>query len=496
MASLTNVLGLKEVTTGKQSKRLPTTSLVDESCVYGREGDREEIIKLLLSDDAKSKDVGVITIVGMGGVGKTTLAQLAYNDCRVKEQFVLRAWACISQEFDIVKITKTILESITMLNFETEDLNQLQVSKLIITTRNANAASAIRTVPSYYLQPLSFEDCWLLFAKHAFEDEVHGAHPNLEVIGKAIVKKSKGIPLAAKTLAGLLHGKLSTGEWENVLYSEIWDLPTKSCEILPVLRLSYHYLPVHLKRCFAYCSIFPKGYIFEKEKLVLLWMAEGLLQQPGGNKLMEEVGDEYFRDLVSSEDAICYISDKVPNELLPTLTYLRVLSLSHYKITSLSESISNLIYLRYLDLSHSNQKTSESVTNLYNLQTLLLSFCYLTELPENLWKLINLRHLDIRGSRLSKMPLYMGQMKELQRLTNFVVGESGGSRIRELRELSNLRGALSISKLQYVVHANDAQLANFKDKPHLDELMLEWDNNNDHPNNDMDVLESCNLIDT
>ncbi|XP_057989580.1 putative disease resistance RPP13-like protein 1 isoform X1 [Hevea brasiliensis] len=601
----------QEVTTGKQSKRLPTTSLVDESCVYGREGDREEIIKLLLSDDAKSKDVGVITIVGMGGVGKTTLAQLAYNDCRVKEQFVLRAWACISQEFDIVKITKTILESITMLNFETEDLNQLQVrlmenlagkkfiivlddfwnenynewdvfklpfragmkgSKLIITTRNANAASAIRTVPSYYLQPLSFEDCWLLFAKHAFEDEVHGAHPNLEVIGKAIVKKSNGIPLAAKTLAGLLHGKLSTGEWENVLYSEIWDLPTKSCEILPVLRLSYHYLPVHLKRCFAYCSIFPKGYIFEKEKLVLLWMAEGLLQQPGGNKLMEEVGDEYFRDLVSrslfqlvndqkslftmhdlindlaksvsgkfcfhleedhkqhdifknarhsshiqgkydcfkrfevfaciknlrtfiplnlsSEDAICYISDKVPNELLPTLTYLRVLSLSHYKITSLSESISNLIYLRYLDLSHTAiRRLPESVTNLYNLQTLLLSFCYLTELPENLWKLINLRHLDIRGSRLSKMPLYMGQMKELQRLTNFVVGESGGSRIRELRELSNLRGALSISKLQYVVHANDAQLANFKDKPHLDELMLEWDNNNDHPNNDMDVLE-------
>lgn len=611
MAKQTKVLGLKEFASERKlPRRLSTSSLVDEARVYGREKDRDNIIKWLLSDAADSNDVSVITIVGLGGVGKTTLAQLVYNDCRVKNQFVLRGWVCISPEFDIIKVTKAILESVTGRTFVTGDLNQLQVrlknklagkkflivldnvwsenysdwdvlrlpfkagkkgSKIIVTTRNANVASIMRTVPNHYLEQLSFEDCWLLFAKHAFADENHSAHPRLKLIGKEIVKKCKGLPLAAKILGGLLRGKLDAKEWENVLCSEIRDLSDDNCEILSTLRLSYYYLPANLKRCFAYCSIFPKSYIFEKEKLVLLWMAEGFLQAEG-RKTMEEVGDEYFHDLLSRslfqqlhgdkelfvmhdlindlaksvsadfcfrveevhkqhdivqnarhssyiqqkydgfkrfevfntvkhlrtflplnlsrDDVICYTTEKALNHLLQTLTNLRVLSLSCYKNIVLSDSISNLIYLRYLDLSHTTiKRLPESVTKLYNLQTLLLSFCYLTELPTEFGKLINLRHLDVRGSKLSKMPTHMKNLKGLQRLTNFVVGKNSGSRIRELRELSQLRGALSLSKLQHVVDATDALEASLKDKPYLDELVLEWDNNNDNPENDMDVLD-------
>lgn len=146
-------------------------------------------------------------------------------------------------------------------------------SKIIVTTRSENVALVMRSVHTHRLGQLSFEDCWWLFAKHAFENGDPSAHPYLEAIGKEIVKKCQGLPLAAKTLGGLLHFKVEAEEWDNILRSEMWDLPSN--EILPALRLSYYHLPSHLKQCFAYCSIFPKDYQFQKERLVLLWMAEG-----------------------------------------------------------------------------------------------------------------------------------------------------------------------------------------------------------------------------
>ena len=135
----------------------------------------------------------------------------------------------------------------------------------------------MRSVRIHHLGQLSPEDCWSLFAKHAFEKGDSSPHPKLEEIGKEIVKKCKGLPLAAKTLGAALYSELRVKEWENVLNSKIWDLPNDG--ILPALRLSYSFLPSQLKRCFAYCSIFPKDFEFEKENLILLWMAEGFLQQ-------------------------------------------------------------------------------------------------------------------------------------------------------------------------------------------------------------------------
>nr|CAN81564.1 hypothetical protein VITISV_002475 [Vitis vinifera] len=173
----------------------------------------------------------------------------------------------------------------------------LNGSKIIVTTRSDKVASVMRSVHIHHLGQLSFEDCWSLFAKHAFENGDSSLHPELEEIGKGIVKKCKGLPLAAKTLGGALYSELRVKEWEFVLNSETWDLPND--EILPALRLSYSFLPSHLKRCFAYCSIFPKDYEFEKEILILLWMAEGFLQQFENKKTMEEVGDGYFYDLLS-----------------------------------------------------------------------------------------------------------------------------------------------------------------------------------------------------
>ncbi|KAM5552066.1 putative disease resistance protein [Rosa sericea] len=335
-----DVLGLKRgVQVRQQARMRETTSLVDDSDVYGRDKDKETIIALLLSDDAAEDKVGVVPIVGMGGIGKTTLAQLVYNDARVKEEFDLRAWVCVSDYFDILRITQAIYASITSQTCAITELDLLQVklkqalatkkflivhddiwnenynhwdllrlpfgsgahgSKILVTTRNSAVASTMGTLPTYHLGHVSEEDCWLLFARHAFRnaDALTTEHPDLANIGRKIVQKCNDLPLAAKSLGGLLRTKLDIEEWQKILDSEIWEFSEKESNILPALWLSYHYLPSHLKSCFAYCSMFPKDYNFTKSELVLLWLADDLLQ-PTQKNTVEEVGEDYFNYLVS-----------------------------------------------------------------------------------------------------------------------------------------------------------------------------------------------------
>ncbi|KAH9651169.1 hypothetical protein KPL70_026642 [Citrus sinensis] len=272
----------------------------------------------------------------MGGIGKTTLARLVYNDKEV-EGFNPKAWVCVSEDFDVLKITKAILESVTSSPSNLKDLNQVQIqlekaiagqkflivldnvwsknyglwktlkspfmagtpgSKIIVTTRSVDVALTLGPIDYYNLELLSDDDCWSIFEKHAFENRDASAHQNLELIHAKVVEKCKGLPQAAANLGGLLCCKQRDDEWQGILKSRIWDLSEES-DILPVLRLSYHHLPSHLKRCFSYSAIFPKGYEFEEMELILLWMADGLIQQSEDNKQMEDLGHKYFRDLLS-----------------------------------------------------------------------------------------------------------------------------------------------------------------------------------------------------
>ena len=106
----------------------------------------------------------------------------------------------------------------------------------------------------------------LLFAQRALVTRNFDTHPHLRVVGEEIAKKCKGLPLAAKALGGMLRTKLNHDAWEDILKSKIWDLPEENNTILPALKLSYHRLPFHLKRCFVYCSIFPKNYHFKVDE--------------------------------------------------------------------------------------------------------------------------------------------------------------------------------------------------------------------------------------
>lgn len=605
-----NMLQLQMVKEVKIPTKIPTSSVVGSSDVYGRDDDKEALMKLLFSDDAEGEcNISVIPIVGMGGIGKTTLAQFVYNDERVQKEFDLKAWVYVSEQFDVLKITKTLVEEITSCSCSIEELNLLQHdlkkrllkkkflfilddvwnqnyiswetlknpfvygapgSKIIVTTRIAHVASIMQTVEPYYLSELCDDDCWMLFSKHVFGYANSNVHQNLRKIGKQIIKKCKGLPLAVKTLAGLLRSKDDTREWYKVLNSEIWDLQDDESNILPALRLSYHYLPSHVKRCFAYCSVFPKDYEFEKEKLILLWMAEGLLQPLRRHKRIEEAGDETFSELVSrslfqqsKRNKLCFVMhhfvndlaqfvsgkfsvriegnyeeveesaryllhliahkfpavhwkamskathlrtfmelrlvdksvsfiDEIPHDLLIKLKSLRVLSLEGIYHKGFPDSVTELIHLRYLDLSGAKMNIlRESIGCLYNLETLKLVGCTnLQELPKDFHRLVNLRYLDITRTSLKWMPLHLCALTNLQKLSDFFIGKEYGSSIDELGELSDLHGSLFIHNIEHVsyVHSEKAKL---NEKELLEKLILKWGENADTDNSqqEKDILD-------
>ncbi|WJX25681.1 hypothetical protein P8452_14697 [Trifolium repens] len=178
---------------------------------------------------------------------------------------------------------------------------------------------------------------------------------------------------------------------------------------------------------------------------------------------------------INIQRGLYYLSRKVVDDLIPTVRSLRMLSLSHYKnFTMLPDSISNLLHLRYLDLSYTNIKSlPDSTCDLYYLQTLNLSCSALTELPVDIGKLINLRHLNISGARISKMPKQIVGLENLQTLSVFVVGKQEvGLSVRELGKFPYLRGKLSIKNLHNVIDVSEVCDANLKSKEHLEELEL------------------------
>ena len=343
-------LELRENTGGRtltKTSRPPSTSLVNESRTYGRDEDKKEIVKLLLeSSDAQ---LSVIPIVGMGGLGKTTLAQLVYKDDEVSRHFELKAWVCVSEDFDNLRLTKEILHSFTSEScHDNNNLDSLQGklkeklsgkkfllilddvwnenyelwtelrkpfeygvkgSTIVVTTRNDGVSSIMGTNPPYKLKELSRDACLRVFTHHALDTTDFSEYPELEKYGHKIVDRCKGAPLAAKALGGLLRTKHDPYEWEDVLNSKIWDISEDKSIIFSCLKLSYNYLPSHLKRCFAYCSLFSKDNKFKKKELVLLWIAEGLVQKKKKKRnqwkiLVVSIFMIYSRDHFFSNQAI------------------------------------------------------------------------------------------------------------------------------------------------------------------------------------------------
>ncbi|KAL0929108.1 hypothetical protein M5K25_001050 [Dendrobium thyrsiflorum] len=167
------------------------------------------------------------------------------------------------------------------------------IVNILLTTRNEKVADVMRTMNYFPLGFLSEDEGWRLFKQYALcGDE------NLMRIGQKIVNKCGGLPLAIKLLGSHLQFERDEDKWMSILESELWDLDPGTNEIFPALKLSYQRMPIHLKPCFRYCSLFPKKWIPDKNHLVWLWMAQGYIQTKIRGKTMEEIGREYFDELL------------------------------------------------------------------------------------------------------------------------------------------------------------------------------------------------------
>jgi len=320
---------------------------VEEEDVVGFVEDSKDVINRLLEGSLNRK---AVSIVGMGGLGKTTLARKVYNSSQVKKRFMCHAWVYVSNECRAKELLIGLLKQL-MPYFEqqrrgmkkgkksTRDINELSEeelkklvrnclerkrylvvvddlwkkqdwdevqdafpdnnrgSRVLITSRLKEVAlHAAHDVP-HYLQFLNEEESWELFHKKVFRGEDYPS--DLESLGKKMVKSCHGLPLSIIVLAGLLANKeKSHREWSKVVGHVNWYLTRDETQVKDiVLKLSYDNLPRRLKPCFLYLGLFPEDFEIPVTPLLQKWVAEGFIQDTGSRD-PDDVAEDYLYELI------------------------------------------------------------------------------------------------------------------------------------------------------------------------------------------------------
>ncbi|KAI3923206.1 hypothetical protein MKW92_048488 [Papaver armeniacum] len=322
--------------------------IVDRQSIVGRSSDLENIVNKLLGVESstnymenKTTDHRIISITGMGGLGKTTLAQLVFDHDKVKTHFKLLMWVCVSDPFDRIKVAKAIIREATpdddgiktdftwnnlfdklcksvegkkcllvLDDLCTSDPNNLkelihllglleQGSRFLVTTRNESVVLALNSW-KYMLQGLNDDHSISLLFGKAFhgKEEITEESKLLENIGALISNKCEGLPLGLSLLGTLLNRNYNENYWRRVLENKIWELKGFDGNrnlLRPLCLLSYNGLESQLRTCFQFCATFEKSDKIRKHSLVRLWMALNLLNSSNKDPVL--TGEEYFDEL-------------------------------------------------------------------------------------------------------------------------------------------------------------------------------------------------------
>ncbi|CAL5088897.1 unnamed protein product [Urochloa decumbens] len=313
----------------------------DETAIIGRDGDKKNLRALLLSNN--DENFSIIPIVGLGGLGKTVLAQLIFSDKDVRRNFDLHIWVNLNMSYNLNSIASAIIseanrteEGTSQVKEDIEDNPQIimnclrevlhgkrclivldglwstyeqellhlkkilrgtENTKIIVTTSSENVAKLMHTVRPYKLGPLSEENCWTIFSQRIF---CGGRHSDLTQLGKQIINKCEGIPAVAHCLGSLVCDK-GMSIW-NDEKQDLWKLERQfpfQLNMFSSIKQIYYNMPSALKSCLHHLSMFPKGSDIRMENLIRQWAALGILGSTHGSLPVYSQGKKYIQELLS-----------------------------------------------------------------------------------------------------------------------------------------------------------------------------------------------------
>ncbi|XP_020600261.1 putative disease resistance protein RGA3 isoform X2 [Phalaenopsis equestris] len=438
----------------RETGSLPKNDLV------GRGKDMEFVMQWLRNPSNEDpthitlyKNISLLSIVGHGGMGKTALLQHVYQD--LKEEFDLKMWVCVSNNFEVKKVIADMLECLKMKKPDVESLDALQRSlksevmskkfllvlddvweeeqesdkskwenvfsplaygtlgsKILVTTRMDSVATVIAKVikkkkKTLRLKGLGDDESLQLLNIHAFADvENLDNHKQLRSIAREIVKTLSGSPLAIKVVGGVLSSSLNVSHWIRVLNSDIGSASLGQSNIMHILRLSYKFLPRPLQNCFTFCSIFPQDHNFIRDDLVKMWISLGFIQTPSiSGETMEDIGGKCFDILVKKS----FFDNFEPYYKMHDFLHELAQSISAqecFRVVGDKEPFRILKTIRHLFVETSNIEVLRKIIEFKNLHSLFLRYRgddqdfiqILTELFKSLRRirLMFIYHMDLK----------------------------------------------------------------------------------------------------
>jgi len=444
----------------------------DDIQMVGREREKKHILKLLQNHGDKEKSI--IPIVGLGGLGKTTMAKFVYTLKESDEfRFDLKAWVYVSMDFKLEKvISDTISELDGRLPVKDATLHYLKSqldkilydkvylivlddlweesvhtleelvtmlqsgkkgSKIVVTTRSEKVASTLSVVGSSHfhtvepikLEGLSDDECWsIMKPKNLGDDQI----TDFVDIGKEIAKQCNGVPLVAKALGYVMRKNCTREAWLEIKDSNIMDIKDDDKGILKGLLRSYHHMPPQLKLCFMYCSIFPKSRDMDHDSLIQQWIALGFIQGPDGQ--LQKIGIEYINEFLGMSflNILTYLTVSSTRSFKPTHS-LRMHDMVHdlarhvasneLSYTDGTENINTQwvkLNCNYL-LLNQNKTLSTYIALPTNVRAISFRECDKLQLPQQAFShTLYLRILDMSGCHVSKLPVSVYKLKLLRYL--------------------------------------------------------------------------------